>query len=103
MDRLTGIDGCPRVRVVLTYDISDDTDRADVADAVMNYLGRVELSVFDGWITERAIHPLWEVVSETLHPGDEAFILQLCVACASEGQTLGAAAEPDSPGTSWVV
>lgn len=104
MDHLAGVVNRPYARVIIAYDIADDDRRVRVADTLLDFLDRVQFSVFDGWLPiERSREP-WSAASRALLSGkDEAFALVLCRACALDAGHLGQALQPLPPGTSWML
>lgn len=104
MDRLSGFDDDRRARVIIAYDIVDDSRRAKVADGLLDHIERVEYSVFDGWVGADELLELWEAARRLLRPAeDAAFALSLCTSCSELAGTIGRGQHPDLPGTSWLV
>ncbi len=104
MDRLIGTPDSGVVRVVVAYDIVDDRRRDRVAQGLLDLVGRVEYSVFDAWIPVGRVADLWTTMRPDLRPrDDDAFVIQLCDACAHEAGSVGRGPVADPPGTSWMV
>lgn len=104
MDHLTGTMARPHARLVVAYDIVDDDRRGRAADVALDFLERVQFSVFDGWVPVRLVPRVWSSIRAEVRPGDDAALaLVLCRACSTQAGMLGRAHQPYPPGTSWIV
>jgi CRISPR-associated protein Cas2 len=56
--------------ILIAYDVSRDRDRARVADLLEQSMTRVQRSVFEGWMTEKAARRLAERAAAMIDAAD---------------------------------
>jgi len=93
------------VYVVVAYDISNDRRRARLAKRLIDFLPRVQMSVFEGEIPDRRFHALQEAIEAIIDPThDRVRIYRLCARCSGAATNLGAGADPhDAAGQDIVL
>lgn len=84
---------------VVSYDISDDSDRNRIAELLEGWGRRIQFSVFECRLTERQMKRLRGRVRRLADPRrDSVRWYPLCFPCAAKGFTLGADIERDAFG-----
>lgn len=77
-------------RYVISYDISDDRVRTQVAKVASGYIYRVQKSVFEGMISQRGFSDLLtELKNHHLEMTDSIRIYKVCEKCVSKIEYLG--------------
>jgi len=78
------------MRVVVSYDISDDAARRRVAQALHSVVGRVQYSVFDGQTDETALRPALHLALADIDAATDSIrVYRLCSACARRVDVFG--------------
>lgn len=89
------------MRIVLAYDIPDDTRRAKLHRWLMGLLEPVQKSVFEGDLSDRALARLYSGITHRIEPNeDDVRIWRLCGGCMRSTLLLGRArpvSDPDAP------
>ncbi len=76
---------------MVAYDVTDDRRRARLADRLLDFLPRVQKSVFEGEVPSHRVEALRQVVRELIDPETDAVrIYRLCRGCASVVEAFGA-------------
>jgi len=76
---------------VIAYDIADDRRRARLAKALERVGERVQDSIFEGWLDDRALDRfLRRAAALVTDPGDSMRVYTLCEGCRPETHTIGA-------------
>ena len=81
--------------VVVAYDIADDKRRRRLADRLIDFLPRVQMSVFEGEIPAGRLPELRETILDQIDPEEDAVrIYRLCRGCARVTESLGRGPSP---------
>lgn len=84
---------------LISYDVSDDNQRRHVMEALKDYGRRVQYSVFECNLDEKALKELVERLDFDIDPAtDSCRLYRLCEACAGQVTILGRGdrySEPD--------
>lgn len=81
--------------LVFAYDIADDRRRDRLVRVLSDYLVRVQESVFEGFVSDRAQVVMMERVAEVIdHREDNIRVYTLCQRCRTSVETLGIAVAP---------
>jgi len=88
------------VLVVVSYDVPEDRRRVRIAQALQDFGGeRVQLSVFECYLTPRNWTRLQERLGKIIHPEEDSVRLyRLCDQCRENNLFLGRAAPIEEPG-----
>lgn len=79
--------------LVVTYDVTSNRRRTKLADALEDFLGRVQKSVFEGELEDWRMPELRRIVMKHIDPGrDNVRIYRLCVRCRGGVEMMGVAA-----------
>lgn len=86
--------------VVVSYDVPEDRRRVRIAQALQDFGGeRVQLSVFECYLTPRNWTRLQERLGKIIHPEEDSVRLyRLCDQCRENNLFLGRAAPIEEPG-----
>ena len=77
-------------RYIVSYDISDNKTRAQVAKVTSGYIYRVQKSVFEGIISQRGFNEfLKRLRNNHLEATDSIRIYKVCEKCVSKVEYLG--------------
>ncbi len=79
----------PRTLVVVSYDIRDDRRRARVAEILLGYGARIQASVYELWLDERALERLWAAVGRQVAAEDLVRCYVLCGTCVRRIRSYG--------------
>jgi len=92
------------MRLVLTYDVTDDTDRARFFRKLRRFLTPVQRSVFEGTGDPAVLDDVERLVGRELDLAVENIrIYVLCDGCAARTRQLGVALTPPDPALPWVL
>lgn len=88
------------MQVVVSYDVPDNRRRGKIARALQDFGGeRVQLSVFECYLTPRNWTRLQERLGKIIEPGqDSVRLYRLCDQCRGNILFLGRAAPIEEPG-----
>ena len=86
--------------VVVSYDVPENRRRGRIAQALQDFGGeRVQLSVFECYLTARNWTRLQERLGKIIHPEEDSVRLyRLCEQCRENVLFLGCAAPIEEPG-----
>lgn len=86
--------------VVVSYDVPEDRRRGRIAQALQDFGGeRVQLSVFECFLTPRNWTRLQERLGKIINPDEDSVRLyRLCEQCRENILLLGRAAPTEEPG-----
>jgi CRISPR-associated protein Cas2 len=91
---------------VISYDISDDRIRSEMADLLGRYGRRVHLSVFECAFEDEALESFVETVKRLLsgqtNGTDSVRIYRWCAGCRNESTGVGEVDEADDAAV-WIV
>jgi CRISPR-associated protein Cas2 len=90
------------ITVVMSYDIEDDRTRRRVADILEDRMARVQKSVFEARLYERAAVALFEQVRVELGPGDSLRMYVLSKTGLEKSRVAGGAPLPEE-GAFWLL
>ncbi len=83
------------VYVVVAYDIVEDRTRARLAKRLLDFLPRVQKSVFEGPVPVRRLPSLEHCCSDLIDPEtDSVRIYKLCAGCVPRIATAGCCVSP---------
>lgn len=92
------------MRLVLVYDVVDDTRRARLHRRLQRHLVPVQLSVFEGEETPATLDAVVAIVQSALDlEVDDVRVYRLCEACAKRVQHHGVAVPVPDPDTPIVI
>jgi len=78
------------IHILLSYDIVDDRRRTRLAKGLLNYLDRVQKSVFEGLVATRSLEALYTLIEKEIDPElDSVRIYRLCQRCQVAIEVLG--------------
>ena len=84
---------------LISYDVTDDTRRRHVFEALKDFGRRVQYSVFECNLDEKALDELLERLQFAIDPAaDSCRIYRLCEACAGRVRILGRGDRYAEPG-----
>jgi CRISPR-associated protein Cas2 len=84
---------------LISYDVTDDTRRRHVMEALKDYGRRVQYSVFECNLEERGLEELTRRLDSAIDPAEDSCRLyRLCEACAREVRILGKGDRYGEPG-----
>ncbi len=90
--------------VVVAYDIADDRRRARLAKKLIDFLPRVQMSVFEGELPENRLPRLRQVLEDAIDPGEDSVrIYQLCRRCRRNVLEIGNGTLPSDGSSDEVV
>lgn len=78
-----------RSLVVVTYDSSDDQRRARLANALLSYGARIQLSVYELWLTAPDLEAMWHHLGRLQESGDQIRCYLLCESCERRVRSYG--------------
>jgi len=81
-----------RTMVVFAYDIPDNRRRSRISRALEDMGCRVQLSVFEGWLTDEQLNEAMRFLRAQLDSGtDKLRVYRLCATCVKQVLTIGCA------------
>jgi CRISPR-associated protein Cas2 len=84
--------------ILVSYDVPDDRRRTCLAHALKDFGERVQYSVFECRLDERALQTLRERVTRLIDPEEDSLrIYRLCKECDRLLEVLGTAKRTDDP------
>lgn len=87
------------MHLVVTYDVTSTRRRTRLAQALEDFLGRVQKSVFEGEVQDWKVEELRRVVRRHIDPGrDNVRIYHLCARCRRGVEMMGVAAPAEERG-----
>jgi CRISPR-associated protein Cas2 len=76
---------------VVSYDIRDDRRRTRVAETLLGFGARIQASVYELWLEERALERMWVAVGREVAAEDLVRCYVLCAGCVRRARSYGMA------------
>jgi CRISPR-associated protein Cas2 len=87
-------------RVIIAYDVADDRRRYRVCKALERYGERIQYSVFEVYITQKALHKLVDDLHGFLdRQEDRLLVMRLCDGCHTSIGRYGNTGKYEPPNT----
>lgn len=78
------------MKILVAYDITDNRRRNRLAKTLLNYLVRVQFSVFQGSISKEKLNELRKEISKIIKVSeDSVIIIKLCTSCVEKTELHG--------------
>lgn len=89
---------------LVSYDITDDTRRNQIAKALKDFGDRVQYSVFECLLDERLYHRMISRLSQLIQPDEDSIrVYQVCQGCRQGIKILGQGQVTGEPPEVFVV
>ncbi len=81
--------GQSRARYLICYDIEDDKKRHKLAEMLLDYGDRLQLSVFEADLSENELKTVLDRAKTYVDKNDSFRVYFLCMSCLDKVRTLG--------------
>lgn len=81
--------GQMRARYLICYDISDDHKRQKLSEMLLDYGGRLQMSVFEAELSEEDVKDIFDRAKNYVAEEDSMRVYSICENCLAKIRTLG--------------
>lgn len=81
--------------IVIAYDISDDKKRTDVSNMLLQFGKRVNLSVFECFVTSKELEKIKKFMEYNIDREDSVIYYHICKDCLERIERQGKTKEPE--------